>query len=158
MAALDSAGFPTRPAANELIESQWGGAVRDRLIVKHGFGQWSDANALGAAIVDLFTVTIPVQQIATTLYLHATWWARSSGAGGGTGAGDAYLLGPNTPSAFVGPWVLPADGLNTSGLSLVWAANITAGQNPSYKIRFTGSGGPGLYRVLAQSSYLLVVT
>lgn len=157
MAAVDAAGFPTRPATNELVEAAWGASVRDRLIVKAGIGSWQDGSALGAAIVDLFTVTIPAQTMATTLYVSSAWSARSQGAGGGTATADLYFLGPGAPAPTIGPWKLDADGTSWSGLSMNWAVNLAASANPSFKLRFTGAGGPGLYRAIAQASYMLVV-
>lgn len=158
MAAVDSAGFPTRPASNELVEAAWGSAVRDRLVVKAGWSHWDDGNSLGAAIVDLFTVTIPTQTMATSLFIHTSWMAKSQGAGGGTAVADNYLIAPLFATPSVGPWDLPASGTSWSGASQQWVGTIAANQSPSYKVRFTGAGGPGLYRVYCQSTYLLVVT
>jgi hypothetical protein len=34
---------------------------------------------------------------------------------------------------------------------------IPAAADPSYKVRFSGSGGPGVYRLFCYSTYQLVV-
>jgi hypothetical protein len=159
MAAVDAAGFPTRPASNELIESAWGTAIRDRVIVATGSGAWIDGTQLGNAIVDLFTVTIPAQAIATTLHIVTTWQARATAAPGGTTAtGDVYILNPpGTPLAPVGPFRLDTDPTIWNGLSQSWTQPLAAGANPSYKVRFSGNSGSGFSRVYASTWYLLVV-
>jgi hypothetical protein len=157
MAAVDSSGFPTRPAPNELIESAWGVAVRDRLVVHRGQSTFPPLQ-LANGTNSLLTIPIPVVPFATELAITAHWHGAS-----GTGAADSCSFGGWI--LFTGGGTTPrmihsANGGNYQTHSTSWAVGIAAGATANYQIVFESyngsSPGNGML-VAAETTYVQVV-
>lgn len=137
MPATDAAGFPTRPAANELIESAWGGAVRDRLVVKRGSGIYSDVASIPNAVTDLIIVDIPTQAIDVIVDVRATWSVRMTGGGGGWVAPDVIRQPSGPVFTQGGPFDCTANTALWTSMSMLTSYIVTAGAVAGYKVRIT---------------------
>lgn len=156
MAATDSAGFPTRPAANELIESAWGSAVRDRLFVKRLSGIYSDVASIPNAVTDLIVVTIPTQAVNVIVDVRVVWQVRMTGAGGGWCAGD--IIQPPTGGATfgVGPVDCTANTSLWTSFSMLASYNVAAGAVVGYKVRVTPTAATAGVRCVAMTQATVV--
>lgn len=155
MAAVDSSGFPTRPVANELIESAWGSAVRDRLWVREGWTA-SGPTPFGNGAADMYTVTIPAVPFDSVV-VTTTAWELTYPAAGASFAGWVQPLGGGTASA--SSIVLPIPTGLYGTFTLPFRFLVVANANPSYKIvvALAGMGSPTTAQVLTQTVWHQVV-
>lgn len=159
MAAVDAAGFPTRPLSNELIESAWGSAVRDRLIVAAGHGEWIlPGNPLNNGQQRLWDQAVPTQAITTRLL---TWTTVGMAAATGTaaGSGDAfttYGAAGAVVSPTFGPIVLAAFAGYYTFMSQHYGLTIPAGEPTAYSVWVNPQATGAQALVKMTTNFLLV--